>query len=104
MHSNDSLWGCDGEEQDTVAPLNDIDSPQPPETWLMLEFCDRGSLLVSVSLELSFALATSSLHLQDLSLVHSTLYVFHTCHVGYRNKCDISTASIVGLLHPTPVS
>lgn len=48
MHSTDSLWGCDGEEEDTVSPLNDADTPQPPETWLMLEFCDRGSLLVSV--------------------------------------------------------
>ncbi len=41
MHSTDSLWG----EDDSVAPL-DEDAPQPPETWLMLEFCDRGSLLV----------------------------------------------------------
>lgn len=47
MASTDSLWGCDGEEEDTVPPLNDADSAQPPETWLMLEFCDRGSLLVS---------------------------------------------------------
>ena len=51
MHSNDSLWGCDGEEEDTVAPLNDADLPTSPETWLMLEFCDRGSLLVSVCAE-----------------------------------------------------
>lgn len=45
MHSfasTDSLWGEDG---DTLGPL-DEDVPQPPETWLMLEFCDRGSLLV----------------------------------------------------------
>ena len=43
MHStDDSLWGDD----DVVPPL-DEDTPQPPETWLMLEFCDRGSLLVS---------------------------------------------------------
>ena len=62
MHSSDSLWGCDGEEEDTIAPLNDADSPQPPETWLMLEFCDRGSLLVSVSLEMSVALALYSPH------------------------------------------
>lgn len=48
MTSTDSLWGCDGEEEDTVPPLNDGDAPQPPETWLMLEFCDRGSLLVSL--------------------------------------------------------
>ena len=41
MHSTDSLWG----DEDSVAPL-DEDAPQPPETWLMLEFCDRGSLLV----------------------------------------------------------
>jgi hypothetical protein len=41
MHSTDSLWG----DEDNVAPL-DEDAPQPPETWLMLEFCDRGSLLV----------------------------------------------------------
>lgn len=93
MHSSDSLWGCDDEEQDTVAPLNDADSPQPPETWLMLEFCDRGSLLVSVSLKLSVALATSPLHLQDLGLV---LSAFQTCHNGYRNKYDVSAASMVG--------
>lgn len=48
MTSTDSLWGCDGEEEDTVGPLADADAPQPPETWLMLEFCDRGSLLVSL--------------------------------------------------------
>ncbi|KAL3151455.1 hypothetical protein ABBQ38_012460 [Trebouxia sp. C0009 RCD-2024] len=48
MASSDSLWGCDGEEEDTVPPLNDADSAQPPETWLMLEFCDRGSLLDAV--------------------------------------------------------
>ncbi len=41
MHSTDSLWG----DEDSVVPL-DEDAPQPPETWLMLEFCDRGSLLV----------------------------------------------------------
>ena len=41
MHSTDSLWG----DEDTVAPLEE-EAPQPPETWLMLEFCDRGSLLV----------------------------------------------------------
>ena len=41
MHSTDSLWG----DEDTVAPLEE-EASQPPETWLMLEFCDRGSLLV----------------------------------------------------------
>ena len=49
MTSSDSLWGIDGEEEDTVGPLGDSDATQPPETWLMLEFCDRGSLLVSLS-------------------------------------------------------
>ena len=49
MTSTDSLWGCDGEEEDTVGPLTDADATQPPETWLMLEFCDRGSLLVSLT-------------------------------------------------------
>ena len=48
MHSfasTDSLWG---EEGDAVGPLEE-DAPQPPETWLMLEFCDRGSLLVRLT-------------------------------------------------------
>lgn len=82
MHSTDSLWGCDGEEEDTVAPLNDADSPQPPETWLMLEFCDRGSLLVRAWQYLSAASATSSLHLQDLGHVHSKFSgsPYRTCH------------------------
>ena len=82
MHSSDSLWGCDGEEEDMVAPLNDADSPQPPETWLMLEFCDRGSLLVSVSLELSVALAFSRLQFR----YHSqwTLWVSNMSHCVYR--------------------
>ena len=57
MHStDDSLWGDD----DVVAPLDD-DAPQPPETWLMLEFCDRGSLLVcSTSLRLLWLLPCST--------------------------------------------
>ena len=51
LGSHDSLWG-DGED-DTVGPLDqDPSVVQPPETWLMLEFCDRGSLLVNIPLAL----------------------------------------------------
>ena len=76
MHSTDSLWGCDGEEEDTVSPLNnDADCPQPPETWLMLEFCDRGSLLVSVCM---LKLATPSL--RKVLVISQSVYSFVHIH------------------------
>lgn len=72
MHStDDSLWGDD----DVVPPL-DEDTSQPPETWLMLEFCDRGSLLVSLCSNL-----TSQLALLFAKLLHLCLLC-----VGYKQK------------------
>jgi len=94
MHSTDSLWG----DEDNVAPL-DEDAPQPPETWLMLEFCDRGSLLVwipfcsclagvAISLRSCFAgVASSFAH--ALLVWHPLVFMpcwcgipFHSCLAG----------------------
>ncbi|DBA75652.1 hypothetical protein WJX79_010067 [Trebouxia sp. C0005] len=101
MHSTDSLWG----EDDNVAPLGE-DAPQPPETWLMLEFCDRGSLLDAVdrgwlldeTSHFSGVLGLNKLLLTALELAKA---------LAYLHRLDIMHGDLTGgnvMLHSAPVT
>lgn len=101
MHSTDSLWG----DEDTVAPLEE-EAPQPPETWLMLEFCDRGSLLDAVdrgwlldqASHFSGVLGLNKLLLTALELAGA---------LAYLHRLDIMHGDLTGgnvMLHSAPAT
>ena len=58
MTSSDSLWGDTEDLPQEESPA--AEGKTPPETWMLLEFCDRGSLLVSRTVTAYHAVACQS--------------------------------------------